>query len=274
QGWADAVVIAADEGCCSSGEIIAPAAECCCEAGVPMSEERTVGEWETPVDGEQVVGEFVAAEPVVGEVMAGEIPVVGAELPAAAADAAMPMEPAAELLPAVEDEALLPTQESVAPVAGSEVEASVLVEPNAAAADAPAAAAEPAGEPVVHEPLTMDAPKAAAPEEAEAAAEPVAPESTEPAAEPEPLNIFEAEEGAEASSEPVRRWIHARGNRSLVARLVDLPDADSCLLETAGRRIRVPLEQLSDHDQRYVRRTGERLAAVRAAAPARETAGL
>lgn len=134
----------------------------------------------------------------------------------------------------------------------------------------------PDGAPVVHEPLTMDAPTTVSPIEPEANSEPAVTDEPPavPTTEPEPINIFEAEEGAEASVEPLRRWIHARGNRSLVARLVDLPDAESCLLETAGRRIRVPLEQLSDHDQRYVRRTVERLAAARATAQTRDTAGL
>jgi hypothetical protein len=122
-------------------------------------------------------------------------------------------------------------------------------------------------EPVVHEPLRMESADSAA--ETEAPAEPAL-----PATEPEPINIFEAEEGGEASREPVRRWIHSHGDRSIVARLVGRPDAASCLLEIGSRRLMVPLDNLSDHDRAYVDRVGERLAESRRAARPGDTAGL
>ena len=66
-----------------------------------------------------------------------------------------------------------------------------------------------------------------------------------------------------ASAEPKRRGIHARGAHSLVATLVDVAGDGSCVLETDGRRIRVPLDNLSGHDRDYVRDAGVRLAAVK-----------
>ena len=121
-------------------------------------------------------------------------------------------------------------------------------------------------EPVVHDPLQMDSPDAAAD----------APPATEviPPSEPEPINIFEAEEETEATLEPVRRWIHVRGDRSLVARFVGLPDRATCLLEVGSRRIAVPIGNLSVYDRAYVDRTVERLAAARAADRAVDTASL
>jgi hypothetical protein len=68
-----------------------------------------------------------------------------------------------------------------------------------------------------------------------------------------------------ASAEPVRRWIHASGAHSLVARLVEVEADGSCLLETEGRQIRVPLANLSGHDRDYLRAAGVRLAALREA---------
>lgn len=121
-------------------------------------------------------------------------------------------------------------------------------------------------EPVVHDPLQMDSPDAAA--EVPAATEVI------PPSEPEPINIFEAEEETEAALEPVRRWIHARGDRSLVARFVGLPDRATCLLEVGSRRIAVPINNLSVYDRAYVHRTIERLAAARVADRAVDTASL
>ena len=68
-----------------------------------------------------------------------------------------------------------------------------------------------------------------------------------------------------AAAEPVRRWIHASGAHSLVARLVEVEADGSCLLETESRQIRVPLANLSGHDRDYLRAAGVRLAALRAA---------
>jgi len=70
-------------------------------------------------------------------------------------------------------------------------------------------------------------------------------------------------EDAAAAAEPVRRWVHASGTAILVARLVDVAGDGTCLLETEGRRIRVPLENLSGHDREYASGAGVRLAALR-----------
>jgi len=66
-----------------------------------------------------------------------------------------------------------------------------------------------------------------------------------------------------AAAEPLRRWIHASGTYSLVARLRDVAGDGSCLLEADARLIRVPLENLSGHDRDYIRAAGVRLAALR-----------
>jgi len=176
-----------------------------------------------------------------------------------------------ELVPTVMESELAP--EAVRPLPPQDADDSSVLVPDVRPEVAPVAPPEtpvmrsPA--PVVHDPLTMESPDATGDRGTEAVEEPI-----QPAVEPEPVNLFEAEDGAEAAVEPTRRWIHARGDRSLVGRLVGLPNADTCVLETEGRRITVPLEKLSDHDRRYVGRTVERLAAARAAARPLETAGL
>lgn len=215
---------------------------------------------ETMVAGEFLGDVVASAESVDGLTVIGEDVVFDA--------------PPAEILPTLREEEVREAEPLGTLAPAGEAGSSVLVE-QGASAQTPAAS-DPAAEPVVHEPLRMDVPKAAEPVEPEVVAEPVAPNPAPPASEPEqePVNIFEAEEGAGASLEPTRRWIHARGDRSLVARLVGMPDADTCLLESAGRRIRVPLASLSRHDQVYVQLIGERLAAARAAAKPRDTAGL
>lgn len=285
--------VAWDQPCCESagGQAFDPylvesapieaGAECgcqpvteCCEAGwaeqIIVPAEATPGaEWETVVDGGSVALEPMVEDHVLGEIVPAAESVDGLTV---MGDDTVLAAPPAEILPTVREEEV---PEAVPlgdlPPAG-EAGASVLVEQDASAE--PPSARDPAAEPVVHEPLRMDAPRTAEPVEPEAEADPVAPEQAPPAAEPEPVNIFEADEAAGASLEPARRWIHARGDRSLVARLVGMPDAESCLLEAAGRRIRVPLESLSQHDQVYVQRIGEQLAAARAAAESRDTAGL
>ena len=84
-----------------------------------------------------------------------------------------------------------------------------------------------------------------------------------PAADDEPEPEPAAGEDPFASAEPKRRWIHASGAHSLVATLVDVAGDGSCVLETDGRQIRVPLDNLSGHDRDYVRDAGVRLAAVK-----------
>jgi hypothetical protein len=81
----------------------------------------------------------------------------------------------------------------------------------------------------------------------------------------------------------VRRWIDVTGTASMVATLIEVGADGRCVLETRGRRIAVPVENLSTHDRDYVRQAGVRLAKLRAdkagetaaAAPApTDTAGL
>ena len=264
----ESVLIEAGDECCCL-----PVVACCETHSADQTIETVDGiagsEWDAVVDGgsvgtetmvtDEFLGDFVApGESVDGLTVMGEGEVIDAS--------------PAEILPTLREEEVREIEPLRERAPAGEAGSSVLVE-QGASAETPALA-EPAAEPVVHEPLRMDAPKATEPVEPEAPAEPVAPEQAPAASQPEPVNIFEAEEGAEASREPTRRWIHARGDRSLVARLVDMPDAETCLLETAGGRIRVPLDSLSQHDQVYAQRTGARLAAARAAAKPRDTAGL
>jgi hypothetical protein len=65
------------------------------------------------------------------------------------------------------------------------------------------------------------------------------------------------------TAEPKRRWIHASGATSLVATLVDVADDGTCVLDTQGQRLRVPLENLSAHDRDYVGGAAVRIAARR-----------
>ena len=107
----------------------------------------------------------------------------------------------------------------------------------------------------------------------------------EPAADPEPADDSAAPAADEsARGEPERRWIDATGTASMVARLIEVGADGRCVLEARGRRLAVPVENLSGHDRDYVRQAGVRLAKLRAdkagetaaaAAPApTDTAGL
>jgi len=180
------------------------------------------------------------------------------------------------------------------------------VEPAAAApaaeppmTDEPKAADQPAAPAVVaEEPPAPQAPpepeevnifeeletrKAAAPAadempEAPAAVDPFAAEPAEPAA---PADEAPGPAAADpfAAAEPTRRWIDATETGSIVATLVSVVPEDHCVLETRGRRVVVPLENLSRHDRDYVLRAGERLAtegetAAAASPPVADTAGL
>lgn len=243
--------VAFDEPCCES------VVECCLVESAPIEADAGCCCGESP--------EAIVADEFLGEVVTSTES--GDGLPVIGDDAVLTASPA-DILPTVREEEVPDVEPVGELVPAGEAGSSVLVEQSAS--PKPPVVREPATEPVVHEPLRMDA----TPAEPEAGAEPIAPEQAPPEAEPEPVNIFEAEEGAEASLEPTRRWIHARGDRSLVARLVGLPDADTCLLEAAGRRIRVSLDSLSQHDRVYVQRTSERLAAAQATAEPRDTAGL
>ena len=265
------VIEAGDECCCLP--VVA-----CCESNPADQTIEPVdgiagGEWDAVAGSGSVVSETMVADELLGDVVAPGESVDGLTVmgEGEVVDAAP-----AEILPTLREEEVREIEPLRDLAPAGEAGSSVLVE-EGGSRDA-VAAPEPSAEPVVHEPLQMDAPTVE-PVEPEVPTEPVvapeqAPPETEPEPEPEPVNIFEAEEGDGAAAEPNRRWIHARGDRSLVARLVSMPDAETCLLETAGRRIRVPLQSLSQHDRVYAQRTCERLAAARAAAESRDTAGL
>jgi hypothetical protein len=151
------------------------------------------------------------------------------------------------------DEAMAPEDEEASP---------------SAAADEPLlpdAPVDDADEPAVAEgdPLMAD-------DEDAAAAEPAARIDSDDEPLPAPADDsdpFAAADDSEAlaAAEPVRRWIHASGAHSLVGRLVDVTGDGHCLLEAAGRRIRVPLQNLSGHDRDYIRQAGVRVAALREA---------
>jgi hypothetical protein len=125
----------------------------------------------------------------------------------------------------------------------------------------PAAGDEGDGEPA--DPFAED--------QADPADEPAAPAAEgEPAADSEPVDEPADEPAAEpaadpfAGAEPVRRWIDATGAASMVATLIEVGADGRCVLETGGRRIAVPVENLSGHDRDYVRQAGVRLAKLRA----------
>jgi len=104
----------------------------------------------------------------------------------------------------------------------------------------------------------------------DAAGEPAAPIDPDDEPRPVPADDSDPFAGVDdsdslAAAEPVRRWIHASGAHSLVARLIDVAADGGCLLETEGRQIRVPLANLSGHDRDYIRSAGVRLAALREA---------
>ncbi|MFM7137048.1 MAG: SHD1 domain-containing protein, partial [Planctomycetota bacterium] len=67
-----------------------------------------------------------------------------------------------------------------------------------------------------------------------------------------------------ARGEPERRWIDATGTASMVATLIEVAADGRCVLETRGRRVAVPVKNLSGHDRDYVRQAGVRLAKLRA----------
>ena len=80
---------------------------------------------------------------------------------------------------------------------------------------------------------------------------------------------------AAGSTEPARRWIDRTGGYAVVGTLVAVGEDGTCELAAAGRRLRVSMEALSDHDREYARRAATRLTATRAAKPTTgETAGL
>jgi hypothetical protein len=163
-------------------------------------------------------------------------------------------------------------------------------------------------EEMVEDPLTADDPLA----EPGPLADPAEPTELDDPAEPEPAENdsvvadedslpepAEESSGDEASAElpvpasddpfaagePQRRWIDSTGTASLVAKLIEVGVDGRLVLESHGRRLAVPSENLSQRDRDYVAQAVVRLAKSRsrdagdtAAAPAApastETAGL
>lgn len=176
---------------------------------------------------------------------------------------AKPVEPAADLFGdgAAADPAAEPEMTEEKPAASADDGGSEPADPFADSEPASNDAAPPADEPAT--PAPADEP-AADPAPAEDAAAPAA----------DPF----------ARGEPKRRWIDATGTASMVATLIEVAADGRCVLETSGRRIAVPVENLSSHDRDYVRQAGVRLAKLKAdkagetaaaAAPApTDTAGL
>lgn len=249
----------------------------------------------------------------------GQVP---AEEPAEPAPAAS--EPPMEVEPEVATEAAEPApaaeEKPALPVEPAPEEPNIFEELDARDAPAPAAGEEEMAEESAADPFGGDAPEFSDSAPPAPASEPVttadeAQEESEDsvAGEPdgadgemaadEPADPFAVDDAAEteepaapaedsdpaaadplAATELPRRWIDATGAGSIVATLVSVAGHDHCVLETRGRRVVVPLENLSRHDRDYVRRADARLATHGGQAPkgkaavpapaARDTAGL
>lgn len=133
----------------------------------------------------------------------------------------------------------------------------------------------PADAPLPDAPLpAADAPPMPEPSAADTAPEPAGdePAADEPATdEPATEDPFDAA----GANEPVRRWIDRTGGYAVVGTLVAVGEDGTCELAAAGRRLRVSIEALSDHDRDYARRATTRLTAGPAGKPATgDTAGL
>ena len=267
----------------------------CSECSVADGEvvtEWTVGDVEaSPVDA-MVVVDTVESTVLREEPVAAPAPTLAepVEVPAATADLPM-LQPASEAVQ--QTTALAPNdsakaEEPEVPAAEAPAEPEPMIEEEPAAAIEPPAVEEPnmfeeverAGGPTAPidavTPFPADAPlpDAAAPPMPEPPAADNAPEpaSEEPAAdEPATEDPFDAA----GANEPVRRWIDRTGGYAVVGTLVAVGEDGTCELAAAGRRLRVPIEALSDHDRDYARRATTRLTAGPAGKPATgDTAGL
>lgn len=241
------------------------------------------------------------AEPV-------EIPAVTADLPTL-----QPASEAVQQTTALAPNESATAEEPEVPAAQAPTEPEPMIEEEPAAAIEPPAVEEPnmfeeverAGGPTAPidevAPFPADAPQPDAPQPAadaplmpepsaaETAPEPAAdePAADEPATE-EPATEGPATEGpanegpatedpfdAAGANEPVRRWIDRTGGYAVVGTLVAVGEDGTCELAAAGRRLRVSIEALSDHDRDYARRATTRLTAGRTGKPATgDTAGL
>ena len=286
--------------CLETTSWVAVETEACSECSVADGEvvtEWTVGDVEaSPVDA-MVVVDAVESTVLREEPVAAPAPTLAdpVELPAATADLPI-LQPASEAVQ--QTTALAPNDSATAeepevPAAQAPAEPEPTIEEEPAAAIEPPAVEEPnmfeeveqAGGPTAPidavTPFPADAPlsdaplpDAAAPPMPEPAAADNAPEpaSEEPAAdEPAIEDPFDAA----AANEPVRRWIDRTGGYAVVGTLVAVGEDGTCELAAAGRRLRVSIEALSDHDRDYARRATTRLTARGTGKPATgDTAGL
>ena len=267
-----------------------------------ISDHKLVTEWivgdaegvavDTAVVVDTVESTVLREEPVAAPAPTLAEPV---EVPAATADLPV-LQPASEAVQ--QTTALAPNDSAKAkepevPAAPAPAEPEPMIEEEPAAAIEPPAVEEPnmfeeverAGGPTAPidavTPFPADAPlsDAAAPPMPEPPAADNAPEpaSEEPASE-EPAADEPATEDpfdAAGANEPVRRWIDRTGGYAVVGTLVAVGEDGTCELAAAGRRLRVSIEALSDHDRDYARQATTRLTAGPAGKPATgDTAGL
>jgi hypothetical protein len=279
--------------CVETTPWVAVETEACSECSVADGEvvtEWTVGDVEaSPVDA-MVVVDTVESTVLREEPVAAPVPTLAepVELPAATAELTM-LQPASEAVQ--QTTALAPNDSATAeepevPAAEAPAEPEPMIEAEPAAAIEPPAVEEPnmfeeverAGGPTAPidaiTPFSADAPLSDAPPMPEPPAADNAPEpaSEEPAAdEPATEDPFDAAN----ANEPVRRWIDRTGGYAVVGTLVAVGEDGTCELAAAGRRLRVSIEALSDHDRDYARRATTRLTAGRTGKPATgDTAGL
>jgi len=254
--------------------------------------EGTVGDAEGVAVDTAVVVDTVESTVLREEPVAAPAPTLAepVEPPAATADLPM-LQPASEAVQ--QTTALAPNDSAKAkepevPAAPPPAEPEPMIEKEPAAAIEPPAVEEPnmfeeverAGGPtapidaVTPFPAAAPLPDAAAPPmpEPPAADNAPVPASEEPAAdEPATEDPFEAA----GANEPVRRWIDRTGGYAVVGTLVAVGEDGTCELAAAGRRLRVSIEALSDHDRDYARQATTRLTAGPAGKPATgDTAGL
>lgn len=274
--------------CLETTPWVAVETEACSECSVADGEvvtEWTVGDVEaSPVDA-MVVVDAVESTVLREEPVAAPAPTLAepVEHPAATADLPM-LQPASEAVQ--QTTALAPNDSATAeeprvPASQAPAEPEPMIEEEPAAAIEPPAVEESnmfeeverAGGPTAPidevAPFPADAPPMPEPSAADNAPEPA---GDEPAAdEPATEDPFDAA----GANEPVRRWIDRTGGYAVVGTLVAVSEDGTCELAAAGRRLRVSIEALSDHDRDYARRATTRLTAGRTGKPATgDTAGL
>jgi hypothetical protein len=256
--------------------------------GSPVTPAEPVPPAEPPAPAAEAVAQEVAEPDMkTEEPLPSEEPAPAAEPPMeedVAPETPVPVEPEPMEPEPMEPEPAVEPQPEPAPEDGN-----IFEELDAEGGEAAPASEEDAAmaeEPAAGEPEEPGADPFGDAETGEPAAEPAMTEEEPPMTDQEPV----APEGGDsepadpfARGEPARRWIDASGTASMVATLIEVGADGRCVLETRGRRIAVPVENLSGHDRDYVRQAGVRLAKSRtgeagetaAAAPSpTDTAGL